>query len=173
MRISREYFFDFCELVGKAITTARKREAGPAWNMDEQLEIFFRKWEVDRDEIDRRIREEAKNEDDRFGLFDESGWKDSAGDGQEGAIDERENRKEFSKWGSEKFEQRKAQKFYNDFGDGASCQLWELMRQVRFKETRVVDALKDLQHLCHQLAGHYISAGWANRLAAVIDLNSA
>lgn len=171
MRLSREYFFDMCELVGKAITTARKKKAGPSWDMDEQLEIFFRKWEIDRDEVERRIRAEAKEEDDRFGLFEASSWRDSAQDGQMGPIDERENRQEYSKYGSEKFEQRKAQKFYNDFGDGVSCRLWELMRQVRFKETGVVDGLKELQGICGQLVG-YISAGWANRLAAIIDLNS-
>src|SRR5262249_37320669 len=121
MRISREYFFDLCELIGKAITTARKKAAGPDWDMDEQLEIFFRKWAIDRDEVDRRIREEAAEEDDRFGLFGDSGWKDSAQDGTDGAVDERENRREYSKWGSEKFEQRKAQRCYNDFGDGVSC----------------------------------------------------
>jgi hypothetical protein len=171
MRISREYFFDMCELVGKAVTTARKKEAGPSWNMDEQLEIFFRKWKIDADKVDRAIREEAKEEDDRWGVFKESGWKDSAQDGQGGPIDERENRQEYSKYGSEKFEQRKAQKFYNDFGDGVSCRLWEIMRQVRFKEIGMVDGLKELQRICNDLAG-YISAGWANRLAVIIDLNS-
>jgi hypothetical protein len=171
MRISREYFFDLCELIGKAITTARKKQAGPSWNMDEQLEIFFRKWEIDKDEIDRAIRESARDDEDRFGLFEESGWKDSAQDGHEGAIDERENRREYSKYGSEKFEQRKAQRCYNDYGDSVSSHLWHLMREVRFKETRVVDALKELQRFCSQMAG-YISAGWGHRLAQIIDQSS-
>lgn len=171
MRLSREYFFDIAELVGKAITTARKKQAGPEWDMDEQIEMFLRRWQIEIDPVEKAIREEAKAEDDRWSLFESSGWKDSAQDGQKGAVDERENRIEYSKWGSEKFEQRKAQRYYNDFGDGISCRLWELMRQVRFKETRVVDALKDLQYLCHQLRG-YISTGWASRLAQIIDQSS-
>lgn len=172
MRLSREYFFDIAELVGKAITTARKKEAGPEWNMDEQLEIFMRRWDIEIDPaIEKAIQNEAKAEDDRWGLFETSGWKDSAQDGREGPIDERENRRQYSKYGSEKFEQKKAQRCYNDFGDGVSCNLWELMRQVRFKETRVVDALKDLQRLCHQISG-YISKGWASRLAQIIDQSS-
>lgn len=167
MRISREYFFDLCELIGKAVTTARKKAAGPEWDMDEQIEILARRWSIDLDEVDRRIREEAEKED-QYGLFGGSDWKDSAQDGVDGAVDERENRREYSSYGSEKFEQRKAQRCYNDFGDGVSCRLWELMRQVRFKETKVVDAMKDLQGLCNGLGG-YISSGWGNRLAQIID----
>lgn len=169
MRISRDYFFDLCELVGKAITTARKKSPGPEWDMDEQLEILGRRWSIDLDAVDRKIREEAGKEEDPYGLFHESGWKDSAQDGQEGAVDERENRRSYSPWGSEKFEARKARRAYHDFGDGVSCRLWSLMREVRFKETGVVDAMKKLQSLCNGLAG-YISAGWGNRLAQIIDL---
>jgi hypothetical protein len=167
MRISREYFFDLCELIGKAVATARKKAAGPEWDMDEQLEIFARRFAINLDEVDRRIREEAEKED-TYGLFRTSGWKDSAQDGVDGAVNERENRLQYSEWGSERFEQRKAQRCYNDFGDGVSCRLWELMRQVQFKETRVMDAMKDLQNMCSGLQG-YISAGWGNRLSQIID----
>lgn len=166
MRISREYFFDLCELVGKAITTATQKEAGPKWDMEEQLECFARRWSLDLDAVDRKIREAHKE--DEYGLFEESGWKDSAQDGTDSAVDERENRRAYSRYGSERFEQRKAQRCYNDYGDTVSCHLWELMRQVRFKETRVVDAMKDLQRLCNGLGG-YISSGWGNRLAQIID----
>lgn len=168
MRISREYFFDLVELVGKAITTARKKAAGPEWNMDEQLEIFMRRHQIDNDDLEKAIRKAAAREDDHWNVFGDSGWKDSAQDGNDGAVDERENRQEFSKYGSEAFEQRKCQREKDQFGDGISCQLWELQRQVRFGETKVVDALKDLQQLCHRLAG-FISAGWGNRLAQIID----
>ncbi|SRR5579871_1982026 len=172
MRITREYFFDLCELVGKAITTARKKQAGPQWNMDEQLAIFFRKWEIDMDEVDRAIQESAEAEEDHFGLFEGSGWKDSAEDGRKGPVDEPEKRETYSRWGSEKFEQRKAQRYYDAYGDQVSCRLWQLMREVRFNETKVTDAMKDLQHLCNRLSG-YISTGWGNRLAQIIDHYSA
>jgi len=168
MRISREYFFDLVELVGKAITTARKKPAGPEWNMEEQLRTFMRRHEIEEDDLDRAVREAADREDDRWNVFGESGWKDSAQDGNDGAVDARPERKAFSRWGSEAFEQKKCQREKDEFGDGISCQLWELQRQVRFKETKVVDAMKDLQHLCHRLAG-FISAGWGNRLAQIID----
>ncbi len=171
MRITREYFFDLCDLIGKAITTARKKPAGPEWNMDEQIGFFMRRHEIDQDKLEKAIREEAQAEDDRWNVFGESGWKDSAQDGQEGAVDASEKRREYSKWGSEQFEQRKAQREKNQFGDSVSCRLWELMRQVRFKETRVVDAMKDLQQLCRGLSG-FISSGWGNRLAQIIDLYS-
>lgn len=171
MRISREYFFDLCELVGKAVTTARKRKAGPEWDMDEQIECFARRWSIDLEKVDQRIREKVEKED-PYGLFNDSGWKDSALDGHDGAVDEPESRREYSRWGSEAFEQKRAQRCYDDFGDQISCRLWKLMRQVQFKETKVMDAMKDLQSLCGGLRG-YISVGWASRLANVIDQNSA
>jgi len=171
MRLSREYFFDLCELIGKAIVTARKKEAGPQWDMDEQLEIFARRYQIDTEDLDRAIKEAAQAEEDQYNLLQGTEWKDSAVDGQEGAVGERAQRQEYSRYGSETFEQRRAQKSYNQYGDSVSCRLWELMRQVRFKETRVVDALKDLQSLCSDLSG-YISAGWGNRLAQIIDQSS-
>lgn len=170
MRLSREYFFDLCELVGKAITTARKKAAGPQWDMDEQLEFFMRRHDIDQEKLDRAIREEAQTEDDQYNLFHGSEWKDSAQDGQTGSTDSRP-REEYSKYGSEKFEQRKAQRSYDEYGDMVSCHLWELMRQVRFKETKITDAIKDLQRFCYGMSG-YISTGWASRLAQIIDQSS-
>lgn len=170
MRISRDYFFDLCELIGKAITTARKKQAGPQWDMEEQIRKFARRHEIDTAELDRRIREEAEQED-QFGLFKETGWKDSAHDGREGALEEPKSREAYSRFGSEKFEQRRAQKDYDEYGDSVSCRLWDLDRQVRFKEIRVTEALKELQQLCDGMAG-YISAGWGHRLAQIIDQSS-
>lgn len=168
MRITREYVFDMIELVGKAVQTARKRKAGPEWDMDEQLEIFARKWSLKLDPVDEAIRKEAQAEDDQFGLFAGSDWQDSADDGVDGAVDERENRRQYSQYGSEAFEQRRAQRPYDAHGDAVSCRLWELQRQLRFKILGVQDVLKELQSLCDGLS-RYISAGWANRLAHVLD----
>jgi hypothetical protein len=164
-RISREYVFDLLELVGKAVSTARKKAAGPKWDLDEQIDLFLRRWSIAPAEIDEYCRKAA--EEDEYGLFEGSSWRDSAA-GVEGSVDERENRRDYSPWGSEAFEQRKAQRHYDDFGDSVSCSLWELQRRLRFKELGVRDALKELQEQCHRLRG-YISTGWANRLAAIID----
>ena len=41
MRLTREYVFDMIELVGKAITTARKKDAEPEWDMEDQIPVGF------------------------------------------------------------------------------------------------------------------------------------
>jgi regulator of RNase E activity RraB len=46
MRITREYVFDMIELVGKAVQTARKKEAGPEWDMDYQIQKFCERHEL-------------------------------------------------------------------------------------------------------------------------------
>lgn len=46
MRITREYVFDMIELIGKAVQTARKKEAGPEWDMDYQIQKFAERHEL-------------------------------------------------------------------------------------------------------------------------------
>jgi hypothetical protein len=169
MRITREYIFDLIELVGKAVVTARKKAAGPEWDLDEQVARFIDRWRLNRDRIEKAVQEEAAAENNHWGL-DLGGWKDSTENGTAGSLDDRP-RETYSRWGSEAFEQRRAQREYDFFGDAAACSLWEIQRRLRFKETGVMDSLKDLQGMCDNLRT-YISTGWANRLAAIIDQSS-
>lgn len=171
MRITREYVFDMIEMVGKAVSGARakKGKAGPEWDLDEHLGRILRRWAEDNDPLARKIREAARNEDDRWGL--KTGWVDSQQDGQ-GSIDDRP-RERYSEWGSEAFEQRRAARGYDQYGDAVSCRLWKIQRRLSFRETGVQDALKCLIELCEQMgASGYLSKGWANRLMAILHAHS-
>lgn len=165
MRVTRDWLFDYIELVGKAIAGVRSRRAGPEWDLDDLISGFIDRWRMNRDRIERSIEREAQEEDDHWGLGID--WKDSADDGTSGPLGDRP-RKEYSRWGSEAFEQKRAQGYYDDFGDAISCRLWEIQRRLRFKEMGVLDTAKELQEMLHKLKG-YVSAGWANSLAAIID----
>lgn len=160
MRISREYYFDLVELVGRAITTARSKPADGAW-LDELGAPWIRK----------RPRKKPpcpKPGQDEFGLFDGTPWSQdevSESDRTDLATVVPDSAEDFGFQGAER---RKAQRAKHEFGDRVACELWELQRQVRFKEMGVMDALKDLQQLCRRLAG-FISEGWANRLTQIID----
>ena len=165
MRLTREYAFDMIELVGKAVTTARKKDkdAGPEWDMDAQLQRFIDRWAIKENPLDKAVRESAGSGDDQFGLFQDTDWKDNG----EGTVSDQEQER-YSEWGSEEYEQRRARRYRKEFGDAVSCRLWEIQRQLRFKEAGVQDTLKRLQSLCNDLA-KYISTGWATRLANIID----
>ena len=160
MRISREYLFSMIEFVGKAIATARSKPADGAW-LDEMGAPWIRK------RPEKKPREPLPGQDE-FGLFDGTPWsQDEASDSERTDLatvvpDSAEN------FGFGPTERQKAARAKHEFGDQISCKLWELQRQVRFKETGVMDGLKDLQQLCRRLAG-FISEGWANRLAQIID----
>lgn len=162
MRISRDWLFDLIELVGRAITTARSKPADGAW-LDEMGAPWIRK-------RPRKKPPEPRIGQDEYGLFDGTPWSQDRGNEGESertdlatvVPDSAEN---FSLQGAE---HQKAKRAKHEFGDGIACELWELQRQVRFKETGVMDALKDLQQLCRRLAG-FISEGWANRLTQIID----
>lgn len=157
MRISREYFFDMVELVGRAITTARAKPADDSW-----LDDILPRW------MPKPPKKEIhKPGQDEFGLFQDTPW----------AATEDSERTDLSTivpdaeagFGFGPIEKRKASQSKKDYGDSISCELWELQRKVRFKEVGVMDALKDLQQLCRRLSKHFISAGWANRLTQIID----
>jgi hypothetical protein len=159
MRISRDYFFDMVELVGKAITTARKKPADESW-LDEMLPRWMPRPPKPKEEI-------HKPGQDEFGLFTGTDW----------ASTEDSDRTDLStivpdsgvNFGFGPTERRKASRSKHEYGDSISCELWELQRKVRFKEVGVMDALKDLQALCRRLAKAFISEGWANRLTQIID----
>lgn len=171
MRLTREYVFDLIELVGKAVVTARKKAASRAWDMDGQLDGFVRRWSLDTEDLDRRIRESAGLRQ-GWGLFGGSTWRDSSDDGQDGSIDDRAASTPWSPWGGEAFEQRRAQRNYDSHGDSFACSLWRLQRQLQFKEVGVLEALKDLQEICSTVGRGFISQGWGNRLAAIVDQTS-
>lgn len=157
MRISREYFFDMVELVGKAITTARRKPADKSW-----LDGMIPKWmpKLPPEEI-------HKPGQDEFGLFSGTPW----------AATHDSERTDLStilsgldpQYGFGPVEKKEAERAKHDYGDSISCQLWEIQRQVRFKEIGVTEGLKDLQQLCRRLAKTFISEGWANRLTQIID----
>jgi hypothetical protein len=169
VRITREYVFDMIEMVGKAITSARakKDKAGPEWDLDGAIDALIHRWMEERDPLARKIREAAKNEDDRWGL--NLGWTDSE---PGGGVDDAP-REKFSEWGSEKFEQRRAAACYDDFGDSLSCRLWKIQRQLSFKDIGVQEAFTQLIELCERAACvRYITKGWANRLLAILHAHS-
>ena len=172
MRITKEYVFDMIEMVGKAVTNARakKDKAGPEWDLNEGIDCLIRKWLEDRDPLARRIREAANNEDDRWGIL--TGWKDSAQDGVSGSLDDGP-RESYSEYGSEKFEQRKARRGYDEYGDAVSCRLWKIQRKLSFGDIGVHDALRDLAELCERCGETgYISKGWSGRLLAILHAHS-
>lgn len=171
MRITKEYVFDMIEMVGKAVTNARakKGKAGPEWDLDQALNGMIRRWMEDQDPLAKRIREAANNEDDRWNL--QTGWVDSQSDGQ-GSLDDRP-RETFSQYGSEKFEQRKAVRGYDQYGDAISCKLWKIQRELSFGDIGVQVALHKLVSLCSEMAlTKYISKGWADRLSAILHAHS-
>jgi hypothetical protein len=171
MRITKEYVFDMIEMVGKAVTNARakKDKAGPEWDLEASLDCMIRRWMDDQDPLAKRIKEAASNEDDRWNL--QTGWVDSQADGQ-GSLDDGP-RETYSEYGSEKFEQRKAKRGYDQYGDQISCKLWKINRRLAFGDIGVQDALHKLITLCVEM-GHvkYISRGWADRLAAILHAHS-
>jgi len=156
MRISREYFFDLTELVGKAITTARKKPADQSW-LDDMIPRWMPKPPPE---------EIHKPGQDEFGLFSGTPWA-STSDSER--TDLSTILSQDPGFGFGPLEKKKAEKSKQDYGDSISCELWELQRQVRFKEIGVMDALKDLQTLCRRLSKHFISEGWARRLTQIID----
>lgn len=171
MRITKEYVFDLIEMIGKAVSTARakKAKAGPEWDLDESIGRMIHRWMEDRDPLAKRIKEAADNEDDRWGL--ETGWVDSQADGQ-GSLDDRP-RETYSEYGSEKFEQRKAVRGYDQYGDAISCKLWQVNRKLAFGDIGVQDALHKLVTLCVEMGQlKYISRGWSDRLAAILHAHS-
>lgn len=162
MRISREYLFDMLELVGKAISTARSKPADESW-LDELLPGWIR---------DRKPRKNPKAHTeghDEFGLFDGTPWSSAEEDDSRrtdlstvvpGSKDD---------YGFGPLERKKASRTKHEYGDMIASELWNLQRQVRFKEVGVLDGLKDLQQLCRRLAKWFISEGWARRLTQIID----
>lgn len=157
MRISREYFFDMVELVGRAITTARLKPADDSW-----LDDIIPKWmpKLPKEEI-------HKPGQDEFGLFSGTPWA-STSDSERTDLSTVVPDAGFN-FGFGPTERKTASRNKHDYGDSISCELWELQRKVRFKEVGVMDALKDLQQLCRRLAKIFISEGWANRLTQIID----
>lgn len=161
MRISRDYFFDLVELVGLAIRTARSKPADGGW-LDELGAPWIRRRPHKPPPVERRPGQ------DEYGLFDGTPWStESGGDSERTDLASvvPESREQF---GFGPTERQKAARAKYEFGDRIACELWELQRQVRFKETGVLDGMKDLQQLCRRLAG-FISEGWANRLTQIID----
>lgn len=165
MRITREYLFDMVEMVGKAVATARRRQADDSWLMDDILDMMIRKSELTESMVD----EEAQKED--WGVVDDSQWK-SKDDAQtkEERLDLDKNG--WSVYGADQFEMKKAQKEKDDFGEVVAWQLRSLQRAVAFKDIGVIEGLKRLQELCHRFRKTFISEGWANRLAAIIDCSA-
>jgi len=157
MRISREYFFDMVELVGRAITTARLKPADDSW-----LDGMIPKWmpKPPPPEI-------HKPGQDEFGLFSGTPWA-STSDSERTDLSTIVPSAQ-ADFGFSPVERKEATRNKRDYGDSISCELWEIQRQVRFKEIGVLEGLKDLQELCRRLSRHFISAGWANRLTQIID----
>ena len=155
MRLSRDQVFDLIELVGKAVSTARQRPVDASW-LDDVSPGWLR----------RLPKPKKPPEGDPWGLFEGSSW--------EGGDSERTDlaavapgADDFGFAGQEKAQARRNQR---DFGDGVSCQLWEIQRQLRFKITTVTDVLDQLRRLCDSLGSQgYISKGWARSVRAVID----
>jgi len=162
MRITREYLFDMVELVGTAVATARRRQADDSWLIDDMLDFMIRKYDLTETMVD----EEAQKED--WGVVDDSQWKskDEASTKEE-RLDLDKNG--WSVYGAEGFEMKKAQKAKDEFGEVVAWQLRTIQRAVAFKDIGVIEGLKRLQELCNHLRKTFISEGWANRLAAIID----
>lgn len=155
MRLSREQFYDLVELVGKAVSTARQRPVDEAW-----LDDILPGWVKRLPKPKRRPPSQ-----DEFGLFEGSSWSD---DGESERTDLRTVVPGAEDVGFSGPERRKARRNQNEYGDGISCQLWSLQRQVSFGDISVTDGLEQLRELCEQIAG-YISPGWARSVRAVID----
>jgi hypothetical protein len=166
MRLTREYAFDMIELVGKAVSTGRLKEADRTWDLDEQMGLFARRWRLKLDPVEEAVKEADREYSES--LFGGTPWADEG----EGPLSEHPGDK-YSEWGSERFEQRRAKREKDSYGDGVACRLWELQRRLRFREIGVQETLKSLQTLCSQLHSvKFISAGWASRLAQIIDAHS-
>jgi hypothetical protein len=134
MRLSREHFFDLVELVGKALASSRTKPADDSW-LDENL-LF--------------PHEKQENQD-PYGLFEGSSWKDGAGR-LPGLVD------------------RRAQRSKNEVADSMAATLWDIHRQVRFKLTTVTDGLDQLRELCDRmLAVKLVTSGWSTMVRTVID----
>lgn len=152
MRITRDYFFDMVELVGRAITTARQKPADDSW-----LDGMIPRWMP-------KPKAPPKPAQDEFGLFSGTPWGDSERTDLSSVVPGAQD-----DFGFSVVERKEASRNKHDYGDSISCELWEIQRQVRFKEIGVMEGLKDLQQLCRRLARNFISAGWANRLTQIID----
>jgi len=159
MRLTREYAFDMIEMVGKAVVTARKK----AVTMRD-IDGLVPPWLKD---ILRRSRPEPSPGQDEFGLFGESPWA-----AQYESDSERTDLASVVP-GAEDFqtspvERKMIQREWDSYGDSIACELWQIQRKLRFKTVGVQDTLKDLQALCYRIRS-FISKGWANRLAQIID----
>lgn len=155
MRLSREYAFDMIEMVGKALSTARSKPADASW-IDGMVPGWLRK------KLPPPPPDPAEPPEDEYGLFTESGWKDSdAGGGAVHAGGDED-------LGFSVVEKKKARRNKHKYGDMYSCRLWELQRKLSFKHSSPQGTLKDLLLLCREIAG-FISCGWANRLVQIID----
>lgn len=161
MRISREYFFDLTELIGKAIATARSKPADGAW-VDEMGAPWIR------NRPRKATPKKPQPGQDEYGLFEGTPWSSGRDEDSERTDLSTVVPESVESFGFGPTERQKARKNKREFGDGIACELWHLDRQVRFKEIGVMDALKELQQLCRRLAG-FISEGWANRLTQIID----
>lgn len=162
MRITREYLFDMVEMVGKAVSTARRRQADDSWLIENMIDFMVRKYDLTETMVD----EEVQKED--WGVVDDSEWKpkDEASTRQE-RLDLDQNG--WSIYGADQLEMKKAQKEKDKFGESVAWQLRSIQRAVAYKDIGVIEGLKCLQELCSHLRKFFISEGWANRLAAVID----
>jgi len=162
MRITREYVFDMIEMIGKAVATARKRQASDYWLIDNLMDFFVRRYDIAEPMVD----EEAQKED--YGLLEGTEWQgQNEARNRETRLDL--DRNGWSKYGADAYEMKRAQKFKDEFGDCVAWQLRTISRKLAFKDIGAVEALKELQKLCDGLRKHFISDGWANRLAAIID----
>lgn len=156
MRLSREQFFDLVELVGKAITTARKKPAGEDW-----LEEISPRWIRDKNP---KAHTPGQDE---FGLFDGTPW--SSLEDHSARTDLEAVATGAGDFGFSPVERAKADRAKREFGDTVSCQLWEIQRQVRFRLIGVTEGMTQLMELCRRLARHFISEGWANQLVRILD----
>ncbi len=156
MRISRDYVFDMIDLVGRALTTARKKPASMDFWLDPLEGLFGKRFEKEL--------EEAKGTEDEWGLFEGSTWEEPSARTDLARVAP----------GAEDFqmspvERVKAEKNKNHEGDMLSCRLWEIQRHLSFKLSSVHDCLKDLQVLAAAIAKRWISPGWGDRLRTIID----
>lgn len=156
MRISRDYVFDMIDLVGRSLTTARKKPATMDFWLDPFEGLFGARFEKEL--------EEARGTEDEWGLFEGSSWKEPS------------SRTDLARVapGAQDFqmspvEKEKAEKNKHFEGDSISCRLWEIQRQLSFKLSSVRDCLKDLQILAASIATRWISPGWGSRIRTIID----
>lgn len=162
MRITREYVFEMIDMIGKAVAGVRNKKIVTAKDLDRLTPDWLKKM------IDGLTRRMKKRDEDPWGVMAEAGWKDSETSEETDLSTIAAGAESFSESAVEK---KFIRREWDQYGDSIGCRLWELDRQLRFKEVGVYDALKELGDLCRQF-NRYISPGWGDRIIRIIDEHS-